>query len=239
MSYIVLVRHGQARTFEAHGDRLSATGEEQVRALGRYWLQHGMEFDEIYSGGLERQRRSAEIAGEASAASRGASPEIRIDPGLDEYDSRGMLLRFAPALAARDARFRALVEEFERMRETPERNRHFQRMFEHLVSAWLDGSMAVEGVEPWAEFSARVRAALKRILESGGRRRRIAVFTSGGVIGTAVQTALGAPDRVAIELNWRIRNCSLTEFTFGPGRLSLDSFNALPHLAQAELHTYR
>jgi len=239
MSYIVLVRHGQARTFEAHSDRLSATGEEQARALGEYWARRGIAFDEIYSGVLERQRRSAEIAGAAYAARGGRWPALQVDAGLDEYDARGMLDRLAPALAAREPRFRALIEEFERMRETPERNRYFQRMFERLVATWLEGAALAEGVEPWAEFSARVRAALRRIMQTEGRGRRIAVFTSGGVIGLAVQSALDAPDRVALDLNWRIRNCSLTEFTFGRGRVSLDSFNALPHLPAVELQTYR
>ena len=238
MGYLVLVRHGQARTFEARSDRLSATGEEQARALGRFWAERGAAFDEVWSGTLERQGRTAQIAGESCAAHGGRWPELRVDEALNEYDSAGMLGRLAPALAERDAQFRALAETFERLRESPERNRHFQRMFEPLVAAWLAGTPAVEGVEPWAGFSARVRAALGRILEGEGRGRRVAVFTSGGVIGLAVQSALGAPDRVALELNWRVRNASLTEFTFGKGRIALDSFNALPHL-DAALHTYR
>jgi len=239
MGYLVLVRHGQARTFEAHSDRLSPIGEEQARALGRYWAERGAAFDEIYSGALERQRRTAEIAGEAYAMHGGRWPVLRVEDALNEYDSAGMLGRLAPALAARDAQFRALAEAFERMRDAPDRNRHFQRMFEHLVAAWLEGSPVVEGVEPWARFSARVRAVLAGILEAEAQGRRVAVFTSGGVIGLVVQSALAAPDRVALELNWRVRNCSLTEFTFGRGRMSLDSFNALPHLPTAELQTYR
>lgn len=239
MGYLVLVRHGQARTFETHSDRLSATGEEQARVLGRFWAARGAVFDEVWSGTLERQRRTAQIAGESYAAALGGRwPELRVDEALNEYDSTGMLGRLAPALAARDEEFRALAETFERLRDTPERNRHFQRMFERLVAAWLAGAPAVEGVEPWAGFNARVRAALRGILQAEGRGRRVAVFTSGGVIGLAVQSALGAPERVALELNWRVRNASLTEFTFGGGRIVLDSFNALPHL-DAGLHTYR
>jgi broad specificity phosphatase PhoE len=239
MSYLVLVRHGQARTFEAHSDRLSSVGERQARTLGRYWAERGVAFGEVYSGTLERQRSSAELAGEAYAARGGQWPALRVETGLDEYDSGGMMARLAPALAARDAQFRARIDEFERMRKSPERNRYFQRMFERLVAVWLDGSLSVDGVESWAQFRSRVRSALKRILEAEGRGRRVAVFTSGGVIGLAVQTALEAPERVALELNWRVRNCSLTEFTFGRGRVSLDSFNALPHLPEAELQTYR
>ena len=67
----------------------------------------------------------------------------------------------------------------------------------------------------------------------------MAVFTSGGVIGLAVQNVLNAPERSALEINWRVRNCSLTEFTFSRDRISLDSFNAIPHLDDPALQTYR
>ena len=68
--------------------------------------------------------------------------------------------------------------------------------------------------------------------------RRVAVFTSGGPIGVAVMTALGAPDRRALELNWRTRNASLTHFLFSGGKISLDGFNATPHL-RPEMESFR
>ena len=64
-------------------------------------------------------------------------------------------------------------------------------------------------------------------------------FTSGGFIGVAVQIALGAPDPSGLEVNWRVRNSSLTEFLFSRGRLSLDSFNAIPHLDDEALRSFR
>lgn len=51
MGYLVLVRHGQARTFEQDSDQLSPLGEEQARTLGQYWQRHGARFDEIHAGG--------------------------------------------------------------------------------------------------------------------------------------------------------------------------------------------
>jgi hypothetical protein len=54
-----------------------------------------------------------------------------------------------------------------------------------------------------------------------------------------VQNVLNAPERSALEINWRVRNCSLTEFTFSRDRVSLDSFNAIPHLDDPALQTYR
>ena len=55
----------------------------------------------------------------------------------------------------------------------------------------------------------------------------------------AVALALDAPDRTALELSWRLRNCSLTRLVFAAGRLSLDEFNTSPHGFNQELLTYR
>ena len=82
-------------------------------------------------------------------------------------------------------------------------------------------------------------AALKHILAQDGAGRRVAVFTSGGVIGLIVQSVLHAPDEQMLALNWRVRNCSQSEFTFSRARISLDSFNTLPHLDDPALWTYR
>ena len=239
MGYLVLVRHGQARSFEKEGDRLSSLGEEQARELAGYWIRQGVNFDEVYSGALTRQRRTAEIAGERFAQDGLDWPQLQIMPELNEYDSIGIINNLIPSLAERDAAFRALADAFERNRDTPERNRHFQKMFEAVTSVWLGGEFEVEGVEPWRSFQSRVRAAIKGIISGPGSGRRVAVFTSGGVIGVTVQNVLNAPEPSALEINWRVRNCSMTEFIFSRDRLSLDSFNTIPHLDDPALRTYR
>ena len=160
-------------------------------------------------------------------------------PELNEYDAIGIINNMIPSLAERDAAFRALAEEFERNKDAPERNRHFQRMFEAVTSVWLGGGIRgrrrrVMAVIPIARSRGHQTYHLGR-----GRGRRVAVFTSGGVIGLAVQNVLNAPERSALEINWRVRNCSLTEFTFSRDRMSLDSFNAIPHLDDPALQTYR
>lgn len=239
MGYLVLVRHGQSRTFEKESDQLSPLGEEQARALGQFWIRQGVEFDEVYSGSLIRQRRTAEIAGRCFIETGLRWPELQNLPEFNEYDSNGILNKLVPALTRSDAAFRELAEAFERNRQTPDRNRYFQKMFEVVTSVWLGGELEVEGVESWRSFQSRVRAGIKQIISAQGSGRRVAVFTSGGVIGLAVQSVLNAPDRAALEINWRVRNCSLTEFTFSRDRLSLDSFNTIPHLDDPALRTYR
>jgi broad specificity phosphatase PhoE len=239
MGYLVLIRHGQPRSFEKDSDQLSQLGEEQARTLARYWIRRGARFDEVYSGELVRQRRTAEIVEECFIQAGLKWPQLQIMPELNEYDSIGIINNLIPTLAQRDAAFRALAETFERNRDAPERNRHFQRMFEAVISVWFGGGLEVEGVESWRSFQSRVRGAIKRITSAEGGGRRVAVFTSGGVIGLAVQDVLNAPERSALEINWRVRNCSLTEFIFSRGRMSLDSFNAIPHLEDPAMRTYR
>ncbi|MGH9832460.1 MAG: histidine phosphatase family protein, partial [Blastocatellia bacterium] len=239
MGYLVLVRHGQARTFEKESDQLTATGEEQARALGKFWIRQGVSFDEVYSGALTRQRRTAEITGRCFAEAGLSWPELQTTPELNEYDSVGITNKLIPALAERDARFRELFAAFVQNKQAADRNRYFQKMFEAVISVWLGGELEVEGVESWQSFQSRVRGAIKRIIAAEGSGRRVAVFTSGGVIGLSVQHVLNAPERAALEINWRVRNCSLTEFIFSRERLSLDSFNAIPHLDDPALWTFR
>jgi len=142
---------------------------------------------------------------------------FEISEDWNEYDAVGILRHGPPASSFPD-------------------NRAFQKMFEPAMLNWLEGS--VDGAEPWPVFRDRVLRGLRRI-QDGPPRRRVVVFTSGGPIGVLVQTALKAPDQSFLEVNWRVRNCSLTEFVFSKGRLSLDSFNALPHLSSPSLQTFR
>jgi broad specificity phosphatase PhoE len=231
LAHLILVRHGQATAFEADSDRLSPLGETQAHMLGEYWSRNGIVFNEAYSGSLVRQRSTAELARNDGV------PAAEILPELNEYDAESMLRRLAPILAGRDAEFAKLAAA--NQGDDLDRNRRFQKMFEALLARWVTGELEAPDVETWSSFRERVERGLRRVLRGEARGRRVVVFTSGGPIGVAVQVALGAPSRTALELNWRVRNSSLTEFLFSGDRLSLDSFNATPHLDDPALRTFR
>jgi broad specificity phosphatase PhoE len=134
-----------------------------------------------------------------------------IDPAWNEYDAEAILAGYPhPSTFAS--------------------NREFQKVFEHAMEQWL----ATEGFQ---QFHARVLAGLRKI-QQGPSNRRVLLFTSGGPIGVLIQTALDAPPRSFAAVNWRVRNCSLSEFVFSADRLSLDSFNSVAHLDPA-LQTFR
>jgi broad specificity phosphatase PhoE len=213
MSTLTVVRHGQARPFDSNPDQLSALGEEQALALAAYWQRIGVSFDEVWSGSLQRQRRTAELA---------CSVLPQVSDDWNEYDANGILHHFAPPYE---------------LEPGADRNRKFQKVFEPAMLSWLAADEHPT-VETWGMFRHRVTRALRQ-LQDGPSNRNVALFTSGGPVSVLVQTAIGAPERSFLEINWRVKNCSITEFTFSRERLSLDTFNALPHLERAEWKTFR
>jgi broad specificity phosphatase PhoE len=233
MSTLTLVRHGQATPFEKETDRLSPLGEQQSAKLGEFWRQHGVQFHEAVSGTLQRHRQTAE-----AVLRQCPLPEIRPDAGWNEYDAGAIMTHLGSALAQQEPGFAALRAAYEENRNTPDRNRHFQRMLEALMNAWLAGRVQHPDVESYADFAARVEAACQRIL-SGPPGRDVVVFTSGGPIGWCVRRALQAPAQAFLDVNWRMRNASVTEFTFSSTRFTLDSLNGLAHLSDRAWWTWR
>lgn len=239
MSVLTIVRHGQASFFGDDYDRLSAVGEEQCRHLGKFWARQELVIDEIFTGPRLRQQDSAELTGRAYRQAGLDWPEPTVLDDLDEYDLDGLVNRFAARLAERDSNFNGLMENHLQSQGEHERVRSFQRMFEVLLSHWQAAKVPDDDLESWPAFRQRVQRVIRRIQERSGRGKRVVVFTSGGVIGCLVQQALGVSDAMALELNWRIRNSSLTEFMFTLDRFTLDSFNSIPHLNDPSLWTYR
>jgi broad specificity phosphatase PhoE len=239
MSVLTIVRHGQASLFASNYDQLSPVGEEQGRRLGKYWANQRLVIDDVYTGPRVRQKKSAELAGGEYQSAGLKWPEPVVLDDLDEYDLDGLANRYAPRLAKIDAEFSRLVGQFLRSEGELERARNFQRMFEAVVRHWQANSLPDVDVESWTDFRRRVERVIRRIQERTGRGKRAVLFTSGGFIGCAVQQALGVSDQTALELNWRIRNSSLTEFVFTPERFTLDGFNMIPHLDDPALWTYR
>src|SRR5262249_19089135 len=175
--------------------------------------------------------RTEEVAAEAFRAAGRPWPEARRDAAWNEYDATGVL-------GHADERLVRWKEAYEAARGTADENRHFQRLLEAAMTLWMDGELTSEHLEAWAAFREGVTGAIDRVM-AGPPGRRVAVFTSGGPIGFTVQLATKAPPRTFLDVNWRVRNLSLSEFLFDRDRLTLDSFNSIGHLDERELWSYR
>jgi len=237
---LVLVRHGQAGTYEAVYDQLSPLGERQMAALGRYWGERGRPISRAFVGPLVRQRRSF-AAFEAGLAERGGAVPARVDEaGLVEYDALTMMQLALPRIQASDP---VVVAENEAAAAAPserQRRRHMERLFQHVSRRWVKGELDVPEVAPFADFRRGVEGALERMVGDATNGDTTLVFTSGGVVAAALGHVLGLSDEKVLELSWIVRNAAFTEILYSSERMSLFGFNAIPHLdADPSLVTLR
>jgi broad specificity phosphatase PhoE len=233
MSTIYFIRHGQASATEDDYDRLSELGRRQSRLLGEYLQARGLRFDAAVSGTLTRQKDTArEALAGLTAAPR--PEEMRIDPGFDESLTMNFIDRLLPRLAREDP---GLAEDLRNIRTD---NRAFKRLYRAAMLGWMSGDLTEPDMETYAEFVGRVEGATRRLMASAAEN--VIVFTSGGPISTVIRLALGLAFEVALSLNWRMPNCSVSVFRAGPDRINLLSYNSVAHLevrGDPSLITYR
>ena len=239
MSSLFLVRHGQASFLERDYDKLSAKGEQQSRMLGEYWAGLKLGFDQVYSGPKIRQRETARLVGEAYKSAGLPWPEPVVLPEFDEFQAEIVMERSLPALIESDSDIQRMHQAFKGAQTRPEQFKTFQRIFEVVIGRWADGKLPLDGIEPWADFSARVQRGLAKFTENGNRGQRIAIFSSGGPVGVAMQRALDLSTEATLKAAWMVRNCSYSEFLFSAGRFTLSSYNATPHFTDPEFLTHR
>jgi len=242
LSRVYLVRHGQAGTRKAY-DSLSELGRQQARLLGQYFISEKIQFAAAYSGALVRQQ---ETACEVSAVYRDAGvsfPEVLREPGWDEFDLTHVYRSLAPQLCAEDPDFekqyQELVAQARAAAEQPEAsvNRRWLPCDVKVVQAWIRGQHAYDG-ESWHAFRERVLGCRLKLppLE---RDENIVVFTSATPIGIWTALSMEIHDERAMRLAGVLHNTSCTVLRLQDDDLRLHSFNAIPHLAEPGLRTYR
>ncbi len=223
MSRIYLVRHGQAAFGTDDYDRLTATGVAQCEQLARHWHAVGRDVDLLFAGTLRRQRDSAAVFANALRAAGGAVPDLRLLPGIEEYDHHALL-------AARAGRPRC-VSRGDRSA--------FHAELSQALQAWLAGELS--GVEPFAAFRCRCAGALAALLQQTGRGRTAVLFASAGSLAAAMQPALGAGDRELMRIKLNFYNTGVSCLLFDGGTLTIESLNSIGHLelpGMASLVTY-
>jgi broad specificity phosphatase PhoE len=247
MSRVYLVRHGQAGTRKAY-DALSELGRCQARLLGKYFVSEGIHFAAAYSGALVRQEETADEVKGVYREAGVCFPEIVREPDWNEFDLTHVYRALAPLLCAEDSEFereyQELVSQARAAAEQPEAsvNRRWLPCDSKVVDAWMRGQHAYDG-ETWQAFRERV-AGCRFKLEPTERDANIVVFTSATPIGIwtalAMEIAMDIKnDERALRLAGVLHNASCTVMRLSDGQLRLHSFNAIPHLCEPGLRTYR
>ena len=238
MSTLTMIRHAQASFMKANYDQLSPLGEEQSRVLGTYLAEQKIVFDKIYIGPLRRHWQTAEGVQEVFIKHKLPWPKPILLQTLDEHKGMEVMASLLPVLIDR---FEVLQQWKSRAEQEPHKARKYQLLiFNHVMSLWAKGELDVRehGLAPWADFRAQVKAAMQQMVSENGKGMKIAAFTSGGTMSAAVGYALQIhADEKIMELNGIVQNTAMSTFLFSEDRLTLKSFNELPHL-EKEMVTY-
>ena len=214
MGTLYLVRHGQASFGADDYDMLSAMGHQQSARLGEYFKFKGIAFETALTGTLKRQIQT--YAGICQGM--GNEPLATQWPGLNEYDSHAVIATIHPQKLEKPT--------------SPEMYRNHFRLLKDGLAQWMAGVVSPKGMPSYTDFVLGVTSALDHIRKHC--EGNVLLVSSGGPIATAVGHVLGTSPETTIELNLRIRNCSVTEFAFTPKRHMLVTYNTLPHLDAPE-----
>jgi broad specificity phosphatase PhoE len=237
VSAVYLIRHAQAGPRNQY-DRLSDLGRDQARCLGAYLASRPVAFHAVYSGGLDRQRRTAEAVATAYAEAGVPFPEIQIDPRWDEFDLGEVYRALAGPLSHDDAEFAREYSEMMRLidDETHALHRNHNYCDIAIIRAWVAQRYPYPG-ESWQAFRSRVTEPLETLArhESG---QKVAVFTSATPISLCVGRALGLDDQNI----WRIAgvayNTGITTLRVSSEESRVFTFNGVPHLDE-NMRTFR
>jgi broad specificity phosphatase PhoE len=223
---ILLVRHGQASFGTADYDVLSALGERQSRALDAELQRRGTHVDLLVCGTMRRQRDT--VAGLAVDA------EPSIDPGLNEYDSDGILV------AHTDSAMRQGSQQ-PPPPDVAAASRAFQEVLDDGLRAWIAAGTESPAVETHPAFVGRVRHSIEGVAATLQSGQTALVCTSSGVISAACTTLMGLPDDAFIAFNRVTVNTGITTIALGRSGRTMVSFNEHGHLETAgtSLVSYR
>lgn len=204
MSYITLVRHGQANTTardEINYDKLSELGHQQARWLGAHLRDTHAHYPRVYCGTLTRHVETA--------SSMGLADPIR-DARLNEIE------------------YFTLAKLFEEQHGViiPTDREGFVQHLPLTFTAWAKGEIR-DTPETFGEFETRVSDALREIQQGDGPA---IVVTSGGLISMVVRQAMGLDIPAMARVALAIMNTSLHRLHPIGADLSPVLFNAVPHL---------
>jgi len=236
MSMIYMIRHGQASFGKEDYDRLSPLGKRQARILAQHLLDTGFQPDAVYSGTMARQIATAQEVLDLYHAAHRKVPRLEMLSGFNEYDTATIVKALFPDMVRIDP---SLNDDLPKMYASKD---SFKRVFEAAMLRWVTGEFDTPEIESWRALKARLAESLRLIVESHGRGKTIAVFTSGGAIAASLAHVLGISGERAIRLNWQLVNSSVSRFMYNEERITLAGFNTFTHLELAgdpTLITYR
>ena len=241
MAQLLVVRHAQASFMRDDYDQLCPRGLRQAEALAAHLTARHQDREpeiawSLVSGPARRHQETAapmcQSMAQAGLLHAGRAP--RQDPRWDEFDLRGLLHAGA---ASGDPELLSLLAAMGTASDLTERGRALHRCTEAAVARWMDGALKADRLESWADFEARVSAALEAARPASGQAT--VVVTSVGPICVVLMRVLGLDGATAFRTASRVRNSAVMTLLSGPPGLTLERFNDTDHLTDPDDLTLR
>jgi broad specificity phosphatase PhoE len=238
LSDIYFIRHAQAGSRDNY-DVLSELGREQARLLGEHFVAQGVELAAVYSGGMRRQRETAEIACGVLARAGLQAPDVITDERWNEFSLISVYRAIAKRMMKDAADFAKDIKE---MQEAIARDSHTTggavgRCDQAVIRAWMENRYSDYDGEAWSSFRARIHACAAD-LSNHDNEKAIAIFTSATPIAIIAGASLGLTEEKLLSVLGVIYNTSVSVMRARTGELRLFTFNATPHLG-ASRRTFR
>lgn len=238
MGDIYLIRHAQAGSRDNY-DLLSELGREQARLLGKHFVAQGVDLATVYSGGMRRQRETAEIACGVLARAGLRAPDVITDERWNEFSLISVYRAIAKRMMKDDAEFARDIRE---MQDAIARDPHTTggavgRCDQAVIRAWMENRYSDYDGEAWSSFRERIEARAAD-LSTNNSEKAIAIFTSATPVAIIAGASLGLADEKLRSLLGVIYNTSVSMMRARNGELRLFTFNSTPHLS-ASVRTFR
>jgi broad specificity phosphatase PhoE len=212
MSELFLIRHGQASFGAADYDELSELGYRQARWLGEYFRERDLLPQRVLGGTLKRHRQTLDAIAEGLQARF----QVETDAGWNECDFQALVAAYAEQYPE-DGSY------------DPAQPKTYYRVMKKALLAWSEQRLHGALPESWAQFQARVTAALRNVQTQPQHRTVFAVSSSGAIAAALMQIMRFGAD-THVDLYLQARNTGINHLFFNSDTVKVSGFNYVPHL---------
>ncbi|AOA58420.1 histidine phosphatase family protein [Acinetobacter larvae] len=216
MSTVYLIRHGQASFGADNYDCLSDKGRLQAQLLGRHLADLLKHPPHVIAGSMQRHQDTAKLALTESFP----DAVIHTDAQWNEFDHHQVFAKY-------DQRFESPALLKQAIVEADNPSAYFDELFSAAAGQWSNPTYAHLYQESWQQFQQRIAQALEQLIVylTTQPTANVLLFSSGGVISTAVGQLLDLTMLKTFQLNWSIANCSISSIRIQDLKAQLLSLN--------------
>tara|TARA_B100001027_G_scaffold75831_1_gene51814 strand:- start:102 stop:821 length:720 start_codon:yes stop_codon:yes gene_type:complete len=220
ISNLYLIRHGQASFGEKDYDNLSKKGIKQSTILGKKLLKQKISFETTIIGPLKRHRQTFERINEGYGGSLN-NPVI-----IEEFAENQLMdiaQYFIPIMLDSDKNLKEIFNSVPFWK----RKRLFLKYFDIIAKQWIHNELDLsdKGFESYDSFRQRIRKAVKKVSSIMKGNSNTMVVSSGGAITGVYAEYYPLNVEEIMELNFKIKNASVSLFKKENDTFTLDSFN--------------